>query len=767
MSMEPVPHFLRRTNRLAARARMLYLLIPAASVILMMVLGYIISTDIANDSSRRLARQYSIEAASNFLIGVNPHFVLMQQLSRSTTISRWLANEHNPVSRAIAFEEIMGYVHFFPYAYVMFTVYETWHGYNFTLDLTPETFTSWGRLSGGEASQWFFDTRDAEMPFILNVQRTRPQDGCYDECCWELYIWSNHRMYYQGRLVGVATVGSSFDDIFYATFGEFDVNHKRGYIIDRNGTVRMDSAMLLQFHHEGLPTFPALPEAAYNHTLADAIDQHLQTMVGGIFQPGQHIVQAIPLSAGIYSYSSITPIIGTDWSVVVLSNHLGLFGGVRYRPLIYGAIAALVLSVLIGNLLIRHAAFIPLFKLTKSAAMAANAIAEKSEIFGLERNDEIGYLSRTIQFMRDNLNGTNVELRENEKVMKQTQQELKHREMLLNTVNQAATVLLTANEKDAMKALMTGMEILGSCLDVDRVQIWHDELINDELSFVMRYEWLSEVGMQKTKSPVGFKIPDNIRAKWLETFLRGECINGPSSKLTPDEAAFLESYDVISTAILPLFLNNEFFGFFGVGDCRRERTFTNDEMDMFASASLMFTSVYNRKMQRDLAFTDALTGAHNRRYLVETAEQELKECIEKDQNFSLIMIDIDHFKSINDRYGHACGDEVLKILTSRVRHILKHDTLFVRYGGEEFVVTLSGVSHEDAEKTAWRLQKAIKASAFRIGALEINVTASFGVASKTATSTTLSDIIHKADKALYRAKASGRNTVISYYSATA
>ena len=221
---------------------------------------------------------------------------------------------------------------------------------------------------------------------------------------------------------------------------------------------------------------------------------------------------------------------------------------------------------------------------------------------------------------------------------------------------------------------------------------------------------------------------------------------------------------MISIVILPLFLDGEFIGFFSIDDCRRERVFTNDEMDMFASAGLMFTNVFNRNAQRELAFTDALTGIGNRRCLMENAEEELRNCIEKNMDFAIIMIDIDHFKSINDRYGHAIGDTVLKILTSRICHALKHDTLVTRYGGEEFVITLSDVNHETAVKTAWRVQKTIEASAFRIEGLEINVTASFGVASKTSDCTTLSDIIDKADKALYQAKRTGRNTVIDYKS---
>jgi len=391
----PAPFW--RTRRLALSASILYLVIPAMGLALLLLIGNIISNSIANDFARRLARQYSIEAAANFQVSTNSHFVLMRQISRSTTIARWLANEADLESKAIAFDEIMGFAVYVPDLYLMFTVYETLQGYDFETDLVLEEFVPWGRLYGGAVSQWFFNTRDAEMPFILNVQRTRPDE--YGR--WDLYIWSNSRMYYQGRFVGVVTVGTPFDAVFDAVFGSFDVNIKRGYIIDNNGAVRADSARLLTVHEHGLPILPALPEAIDEPNLYYGIKSHLQNLSAGIFQPSLEQHDAIALSAGIYRYGSITPIIGTDWSVVVLSTHEGIFVG-RYVPMITSAIVLLVLSVLIGNIVVRRAVLVPLFKLTRSAAAAAN-VSTKEKLFGIERKDELGDLARTIQFMRENI----------------------------------------------------------------------------------------------------------------------------------------------------------------------------------------------------------------------------------------------------------------------------------------------------------------------------------------------------------------------------
>jgi len=403
MPSERKPHALRRTNRLAIRTSVLYFVIPAGAMGFFIALGSYISNTIADDFAQRLARQYSIEAASNFLVGTNSHFVLMQQISRSTTISRWLASENDLESKAAAFEEIMGFASHVPDLYLMFTVYDTLQGYDFDIDLTLEEFAPWGRLYGGAVSQWFFDTRDGEMPFILNVQRTRPVDGH-----WDLYIWSNHRMYYHGRFVGVVTVGTPFEDVFDAVFGKFDAATRRGYIIDRNGAVRVDSAMLLAVHEQGIPIFPALPEAVDSHALYDNINRHLQNKIAGIFPPALEPRDAIALSTSIYRYASIAPIIGTDWSVVVLSNHASVFDG-RYASLIASVFAVLILSALIGSIAVRRMALVPLFKLTQSAAAAAR-VTEEADLFGLERKDEIGELARTVQRMRAGLKSANSDL---------------------------------------------------------------------------------------------------------------------------------------------------------------------------------------------------------------------------------------------------------------------------------------------------------------------------------------------------------------------
>jgi len=396
----------RRKNRLAVRAGIMYFGISALAVVIILMMGRAISMEIADEAAWHMARQHSIEAASNFQISTSQHFTLMQQISRSTTISRWLADESDPVVKGMAFEEIMGFARFSPDVYLMFTVYNTLQGYDFRADMTLEEFEPWGQLAGGEASHWFFSARDADVPFSLNVQRARPQNGEF-----ELFVWSNHRMYYQGRFVGIVTVGSPFGRIFDAVFGTFNVNYKRGYLIDQNGIVRMDSAGLLEVFQNGLPVFPTIPEAAANPSLYSYIALHLTLMDDGIFQPGRHHYYAIGMNTGAFAYASISPIMGTNWSVLVLSNYMGSFGDARYMGLILGSLAVLLATSLAGSLLMRCIVLDPLFKLTQSAEEPINSAAD-TRLFGLARNDEIGDLARTVQRVQEMIKLREAERRE-------------------------------------------------------------------------------------------------------------------------------------------------------------------------------------------------------------------------------------------------------------------------------------------------------------------------------------------------------------------
>jgi diguanylate cyclase (GGDEF)-like protein/PAS domain S-box-containing protein len=160
-----------------------------------------------------------------------------------------------------------------------------------------------------------------------------------------------------------------------------------------------------------------------------------------------------------------------------------------------------------------------------------------------------------------------------------------------------------------------------------------------------------------------------------------------------------------------------------------------------------------------LATRDPLTGCLNRRAFFEKAELLFLEATQTGSEISCIMVDIDHFKSINDRYGHATGDRVIQFVTGELRSNARPDDLVGRYGGEEFCIILPGVDCTAAAAIAERLRARVKSVAQGRFAEPVRITASFGVAALTEGISNPGDLINCADKALYVAKESGRNRV--------
>jgi two-component system, cell cycle response regulator len=165
---------------------------------------------------------------------------------------------------------------------------------------------------------------------------------------------------------------------------------------------------------------------------------------------------------------------------------------------------------------------------------------------------------------------------------------------------------------------------------------------------------------------------------------------------------------------------------------------------------------------RILSITDALTGAYNRRYLMEQLPREVDRCRRYAYPLSVLMCDIDHFKQLNDARGHAAGDDVLQQFAARMQKSIRSTSDWVaRCGGEEFLIVLPDTGHEGAMVVAEKMRSIMTAAPFVTRAGDVQITASFGVAATTSHGPDLSlkveTLIRTADECLYRSKQTGRN----------
>jgi two-component system, cell cycle response regulator len=159
---------------------------------------------------------------------------------------------------------------------------------------------------------------------------------------------------------------------------------------------------------------------------------------------------------------------------------------------------------------------------------------------------------------------------------------------------------------------------------------------------------------------------------------------------------------------------------------------------------------------------DALTGVWNRGEILETLRRELERAARSKTATGILMLDIDHFKTINDTYGHLTGDGVLKEVTQRITKAVRGYDSLGRYGGEEFLIVLPGCSREQIDLGAERVRSAVDNGPILINESKVTVTVSIGAAVTSRCSVSDMALLAAADSALYRAKETGRNqTVLS------
>ncbi|MFD0049799.1 histidine kinase N-terminal 7TM domain-containing protein [Actinomycetes bacterium NPDC127524] len=184
--------------------------------------------------------------------------------------------------------------------------------------------------------------------------------------------------------------------------------------------------------------------------------------------------------------------------------------------------------------------------------------------------------------------------------------------------------------------------------------------------------------------------------------------------------------------------------------------------NQLAGRAVIISDMTKEKIMRNtlqqMAYRDSLTNIFNRGYFTDKTAEMIEKCKINNSPLSLILFDIDHFKQINDTYGHAIGDEALKHVINISKKLIKPEYILARYGGEEFVISLSGVSIEEAGEIAEETRKSIAECILITGGEIIHITASFGAAEMN-NHENLNSLFHDADLALYESKKRGRNTV--------
>jgi len=179
---------------------------------------------------------------------------------------------------------------------------------------------------------------------------------------------------------------------------------------------------------------------------------------------------------------------------------------------------------------------------------------------------------------------------------------------------------------------------------------------------------------------------------------------------------------------------------------------------LYSTCLLIYRINRSSEILRRLATTDPLTGAYNRRHFMELMAREQRRADRYNATFSILMIDIDHFKRVNDTFGHQVGDQAIQAMADACKRVVRPTDLVARYGGEEFIVTLTHTDQPGALRVAERLRESVAEISVPTDKGALTFTISIGLSTYVKKST-IDKVIGRADQALYKAKESGRNRV--------
>lgn len=363
----------------------------------------------------------------------------------------------------------------------------------------------------------------------------------------------------------------------------------------------------------------------------------------------------------------------------------------------------------------------------------------------LKSRDEIGELA-------DSFNNMTKDLLKN-------QQALSQKVLDLETLQKLSTSISSILEKEELLRSIVSLYV--DMAKVKKVSL----MVTDENANELRIQAAEGIDREKFER-IKFKIGEGVAGKAAES---GKVICLDDVRKFSDYKVFNPTGEKIreSLLVMPLTVKEKVLGVINLSNKLSGEPFTKDEVTLYSTLANHVAVTIENAILYELAITDGLTQLYIPRYF----QFRLKEEIERTQRYkeplSLLMIDIDHFKSVNDLYGHQTGDEVLKMIAKKLKEKIRSFDIAARYGGEEFAIITPEMDSQGAAIFAERIRTIIEETEFNgLGNIPLKVTISVGTASYTEKDIeekiSRKVFIKRADQALYRAKKQGRNQVCNY-----
>ncbi len=500
---------------------------------------------------------------------------------------------------------------------------------------------------------------------------------------------------------------------------------------------------------------------------------------------GKHLIRTISTPRSIKYLFSAIPLGTSDLILSVTEIPMTDLNALVNKLTIEG-IAAILGFILLGGILYYHLVQRQIMQPVKHLMHATQAVSRGNLDFHIETSttDELGQVAQSFNQMTEQLNTLYME-----KVTQETQlasaQEKLHFQNILNGKNkqiEQTNIELTAHVND-LSALFEMIQQMLSSLDPDILfarilQILKDVVPCDEIILLLFHKETQRLHIRKTLGieqnalkGVSFGLDEGITgevARTREMIHQREVHNDQRNLHYQGQKS-----SIGSLLSIPMVVKNQLLGIINLHK-HNEGGFNDREIQLVqavtgqAAMAIENANLYNQT--REMSNTDALTGLANRRQFQTVLENEIAEAKRYGSSFSLIMLDIDHFKYYNDTHGHIQGDEVLREVAQSLRKNIREIDLAARFGGEEFVILMTKTSKEGARAAAEKLRLTVAEKIFP-GAETSQpggkLTLSLGVAEFPEDSDNATGLLNLADQALYRAKAEGRNRTVAWNSEAA
>jgi len=467
-----------------------------------------------------------------------------------------------------------------------------------------------------------------------------------------------------------------------------------------------------------------------------------------------------PTDPGNYVYDKISWVRHFpefDWYLAssVYTEELERGGKALAYRLLLLSLAGLLVTIGISYLFVR-ALITPIRKLATTAENISRG--DLSEKIDLQRTDELGVLGDAFNVMVDKLKDQieHLERRVAERTEELsgwvTRLENSNREVAsFNTMSE--WLLACYSEKEVYTVLrQTAQELFSG-------QAGEILILNDD-SHVL--ETVERWGMQNEPSATSFQMDDCLALRYGNFYYSASPGQGLDCLHIPDnlQSAYLCAPITASGRIIGI-LHLEFLNPDRLPSQWTVRNLKRIANTLVKQAALTITNLRLQAQLQQQSIRDPLTGLYNRRYLDESLPREEQRTRRTNSSLGIIMLDLDHFKQINDCYGHAMGDEILQQLGRLLLRHTRREDIACRYGGEEFILLLPDTSLQDAMKRAEFIRKLVADEiAVNRDDVRIGVTTSVGVAACPETSAGIDQALKAADNALYQAKRQGRNRVV-------